>query len=347
MNKKGIVAGIIKVFLFLFSLVYGALVELLVFLKRLRPYRLPCTVISVGNITLGGTGKTVLVEYITRFLRQTGHRIAIVTRGYKRRKTQYAIRNTDATTMGDEPYMLFKKLGDIPLIVDANRIRGAKRAIKDYAVDTVILDDGFQQWHIHKDLEIVTIDATHPFGNRHTLPRGILREPLASLRRAQALVLTKTDLACELEKTKVLLTSLNPSAEIFEAVHTSLGLYKIGDPDAFIDTGVLQGKTVTIFCGIGDPQSFEQTVKGLGVSIGLSFRFFDHHEYSRQDLERIVKASEQKKIAGFITTEKDAARLEGLGITDYGLPFYVLRIGLTITKHEDKFHLRLHKLYSA
>ena len=153
-RSKGFPAGILKIILFILSLIYGLAVTAVMFFCWFRQYRATCKVISVGNITLGGTGKTPLVEFLARRLRDKGRRVAIVTRGYKRCGQGPA----------DEPAMLQQKLGDIPVIIDANRRRAIKLAINK-ACDTVILDDGFQQWKIKKDLEIVAIDSTNPFGN--------------------------------------------------------------------------------------------------------------------------------------------------------------------------------------
>ena len=158
-KTRGFFAGVLKLFLFVLSLVYGLFIRLLSWFRGLNPERLACKVISVGNITLGGTGKTVLVEYIARYLKCQGNKVAILSRGYKRissrPNTQYPIPNpavggsasggTQYLTMGDEPYMLSQKLGGIPIIVDADRIRGIKIAASSYQADTVILDDGFQQ----------------------------------------------------------------------------------------------------------------------------------------------------------------------------------------------------------
>ena len=334
-KSKGLIAGLIKVFLFLLSLIYGAIVRALIFFNRIFARRLSCKVISVGNITLGGTGKTSLVEFICRYLRQQDHKVAVLSRGYKRR----------ADTPGDEPGMLLRNLGDIPVIVDKNRIRGAKRAMLEYKADTVVLDDGFQQWKIKKDLEIVTVDATRPFGNRHMLPRGILREPLSSLKRADIFVLTKTNLNPDTGVTIDTLKKLNPGALIVESIHQPVGFYDIKQPEDSISTGNLKGKAAAVFSGIGDPESFENLIMSLGIKIGLSFRFQDHHHYTQEDLDKIIKSAQGKFINTVMTTEKDAARLHTLHITHYTLHILVLRIQLAV-KNEERFFNRLLSLYS-
>jgi tetraacyldisaccharide 4'-kinase len=357
-RKRGFLSGIFKVFLFALSLIYGLIVVILIFINKLKCRRLNVRVISVGNITLGGTGKTSLVECIARYLKGQGHKVAILSRGYKRkvpdpclslpvrqaggRQAESPIPNYE--TMGDEPYMLFRNLVDIPVIVDTDRIKAARKATKDYHVDTVILDDGFQQWKIKKDLEIVTIDATNPLGNKHLLPRGILREPLSGLRRADIFVLTKTNLKPAMSDTKDFLNQINPEAIIIESMHKPLGFYNINQPEELLSVDILKGKTVTLFSGIGSPDSFEDLIKSLGIKVGLSFRFPDHHNYTGEDLERIVRSSKNKNIDTIITTAKDAVKIYRLKIRIDGGRFLCLRITLEITD-EQRFYNRLLQLY--
>ncbi len=334
---KGVPYALIKFPLFLLSLFYGLIVKALIFFSIFKSRRLNCKVISVGNLTLGGTGKTTLVEFIARYLRQEGKKIAILTRGFKRKSTK---------AMGDEPYMLTSNLKDVPVIVDADRFRAGNRALREHAIDSVILDDGFQQWKLKKDLEIVTIDATNPFGNGYCLPRGVLREPLSSLKRADIFVLTKTNFNADIDNTKGLLTKFNPEALIIESAHIPMGFYSIEKPEELLNVELFRGKAVTLFSGIAGPDSFENLIKNLGIKIGLVFRFPDHYNYSRKDLDKIFNSAKEKKIDTIITTEKDAARLSALGLnTDYGLQILILRIALVITKDEEKFYHRLLKLY--
>ena len=341
---KGIIIAPLKAILFFCALIYGFFIRILALLRSLRPVRLNCKVISIGNITVGGTGKTVLVEYVAKYLQAKAHRIAILSRGYKRRPE----------TIGDEPSMLRQKLKDVQVIVDTNRMRAAKLAVDDFGCDTVILDDGFQQWGIKKDLEIVTIDSTSPFGNEHMIPRGILREPLSSLRRCDIFVLTKTDLSRQTAKLKAILSGWNPEAVIFDSVHKPLALYDIANPAQSLLLGVLKGKTVGIFSGIGDPGSFESLVIGLGAKIGLDLRFDDHHDYKREDFVKIIQSAQERNIDTVITTEKDASRINNLPtesslgrqFTTGGLKLLVLRIELEI-KNEQEFYNRLHKLYAV
>jgi len=349
-DKKGFIASLIKILLFLLALIYTLVVRILIFIYGIKPRYLACKVISVGNITLGGTGKTSLVGFIARYLKQEGHNVAILSRGYKRKvhriTTDYGLRVTGYGMMGDEPYMLKNSLKSIPVLVDTNRIRCANLGIRDYGADTVILDDGLQQWKIKKDLEIVTIDAANPFGNRKLLPRGILRQPISTLNKVDVFILTKTDLNPDIGWIKDFLRQLNPGAEIFESVHKVVGLYKLGESEKLLAADMLKGKTVTVFSGIGDPAYFENTVRNLKANIGLTFRFPDHYPYSQKDLISIIEESRRENIEAIVTTEKDAVRLTAQALTSSLAAIFVLRIELKITKDEEGFYSRLHKLYS-
>ncbi|MEK6727621.1 MAG: tetraacyldisaccharide 4'-kinase [Candidatus Omnitrophota bacterium] len=343
-KSRGFFTGIIKLFLFILSFVYGLVVRILILIFHLFRYSPDCKVIGVGNITLGGTGKTALVEFLARFLKGQGKSIAIISRGYKRKAKVSALSTMDYDFLGDEPYMLSKKLKGIPVIVEAQRIKGIKKAIKDYAVDTVILDDAFQQWGIRKDMEVVTIDAANPFGNKFMIPRGILREPISSLKRADIFILTKTNLSANTASLKDALRNLNRRALILESEHRPLAFYDIFRPEDLFAIGSLKGKTAVLFSGIGDPGSFEKLILSLGIKIGLSFRFPDHHHYSLKDLQKIIQSSQGKSIDTIITTEKDAARICDLQFATCSLRLLALRIELSV-RDEQRFNDRLLKLY--
>jgi len=334
-TQTGPVAGICKFFLFILSFLYGVAVRCLMLIQGIKPVQLAAKVISVGNITVGGTGKTSLVEYISRFLQGKGKKVVILSRGSANRQS-----------LADEPAMLAKNLGNIPVVVDTDRIRGASKAIKDYQAGTVILDDGFQQWKIKKDLEIVTIDATDPFGNRHVLPRGLLREPLSSLKRADILVLTKTNLNPDFEDIKDYLKEINPSSVIAEAVHMPVGFYKFGENNLLQSIDTLKDKAVVLVSGIGDPDSFENLVVSLGISVVANFCFPDHHNYTQQELDEIARDSLNKKADAILTTEKDAVRINNSCQLSVFNQLFVLKIELKIKNNEQEFHNRLLRIYS-
>lgn len=336
---KGVFASIAKFFLWLLSLVYCFLVKVSAGFYSISPRRLKCKVISVGNITLGGTGKTTLVEYIARYLKGQGRKVAVLSRGYAKSADGHL-------KMGDEPYMLTKKLGDIPVLVGPDRIQSARLAVESYGVDTVILDDGFQQWRIKKDLEIVAVNSGLPFGNLNCIPRGILREPLSSLGRASVFVLTKINPGTDTNSIKSQLQRFNPRALVFETTHKAVGFINLDNPERVIGAESLKDKHLALFSGIGDPHSFDNLIRSLGLKIGLSFRFRDHHIYTQEDLERIFRSCEKRSIDTIITTEKDAPRLKDLNLDRQGFSIFVLRIELEFLKDEQGFRDRLLKLYS-
>ncbi|MDO8661938.1 MAG: tetraacyldisaccharide 4'-kinase [Candidatus Omnitrophota bacterium] len=336
-KRRGIDASFLKFFLLLGSFLYGALIRGLILVYAFRPAKLGCKVISVGNITLGGTGKTSLVEFVSRYLRDKGHKIAILSRGYKKLRQE----------MGDEPLMLLRNLGDVPVIVDRDRVRGAKRAVQEYGVDTVILDDGMQQWRLKKDLDIVTISVPQGFGNQHMLPRGILRQPLASLKDTHIFVLTKVSSGSSLKKIKDTLSQINPATPVVESVHEPLGFYDINHPDELLKLNYLSGKSIGLFSGIADPDSFANLISGLGIKIGLDLRFGDHHNYSEEDLFGIATKCAKESLGIILTTEKDAVRISEAKLKLFeGYQLLVLRIALKITKNEEQLFNRLLSLYS-
>ena len=343
---KGLIPGLLKAFLLFFSFIYNLVVRGLIFLYQLNPYRLNCKVISVGNITLGGTGKTSLVEFIARYLKKEGRKVAILSRGYNKPNGAGEAEKNEFKILGDEPCMLKNALKDTPVLVDPDRIRSSGLAMRNYGADTVILDDGFQQWKIKKDLEIVTIDSSNPFGNQHLMPRGILREPLSSLKRADIFVLTKTNLNPDIQDIKDFLSLINAHALIVESIHHPLGFYELNKKDELLSTEALRGKIVSLLCGIGDPYSFENLMISLGINIGLSFVFPDHHPYSRKDLENIARETKKKNIDIIVTTEKDAVRIPRLLADTFQQAIFALRIELKITKNEQQFHNRLLQLYT-
>ena len=325
--------------LFVLSLVYGLAVVILASLYRIRPLRLGAKVISVGNITLGGTGKTTLVEYLSAKLSLAGNKIAVLSRGYKRDSDRIG-----AQGLGDEPAMLQKKLPLVRVVVDKNRIKAAQVAIRDYACDTLILDDGLQQWKIFKDLEIVTIDAGNPFGNYRMLPAGFLREPLSALKRADIFVLTQVRFAQELDGLTAKLKRINSRALIVESRHEPKGFIRLDQTDELLDPEFLKDKSVAIFSGIGNPEGFQNCVCGLGIKVAKSFRFPDHHDYTRADILRIVREAKENNLEAIITTQKDAVKIRELEVKAQEI--LVLEIKLSITKNEAEFNRRLLKLYS-
>lgn len=335
---KGPIAVILREFLYVLSFAYGAVVIILAAYYRIKPKRLGAKVISVGNITLGGTGKTTFVEYLSGLLSARGAKVAVLSRGYHRNAAK-----SGAGSIGDEPAMLQKKLPDVGVVVDKNRIKAALKAIQDYAAQILILDDGFQQWRILKDLEIVMIDAANPFGNYRLLPAGLLREPLRALKRADIFVLTQVGPSQDTLELTDRLQRLNSKALIVESIHQPDGFSGVFDPNESLGVDALKGRKVLIFSGIGNPQGFENTVTGLGINIVKSIRFTDHHGYTQADIDRIIDEALRMNTDAVITTHKDAVKISELAVKGAGI--LALDIKLKITKNETEFNRRLLKLY--
>lgn len=346
-KARGKFSEFFRAFFYLLSLIYGLMVNILIFIRGSFKFRPSCKVISVGNITWGGTGKTPLVSYIASLLNKGGRKVAIISRGYKQKGSGGSDLKDYGRIMGDEPYMLQKRLAGIPVIVDRKRKRSIIKAVSEFGVDTVILDDGFQQWGIKKDLEVVTIDAVNPFGNGFLLPRGILRQPLSTLKAADIFVLTKTDLVSDLRFVKLELARINPDAMIIESVHNPKDFFMLGNEAVSLGIDTFKGRTAALFCAIGDPDSFKDVIQKIGVKIGVFFRFRDHHKFSQDDLDNIIHEAKRNRINTLITTEKDAVRLEGLSTEAEDFKIYVLRIDLKTKDNEQGFDNRLFGLYTV
>lgn len=340
---RGALAWFLGVILYCLSLVYGLFVLLLMAFYRLKPFKAGCKVISVGNITLGGTGKTTLVEYIAAYLSARGHKVAVASRGYKKAFFGSACSDNDIRKMGDEPYMLAQKLPGVCVIVDKDRVASAKKAVKEFGVDTLILDDGLQQWRIAKDLEIVAINAANPFGNRRLLPAGFLRQPLFTLRQADIFLLTRS---AGLDKADLhkKLQGYSDNALIVEAAHLPCAFRTLDKIPSPITIDSLKAKPLAAFCAIGDPEGFYNLLTGLGLDLKLFLQFEDHHNYTQGDLHKIIAAAKAKTAQAIVTTEKDAVKLSGL--ESAGCTLLVLAVKLGITKNEAEFNNRLLKLYN-
>jgi tetraacyldisaccharide 4'-kinase len=335
----GVVASPVKFILFILSLVYFIGLKIttgLYSIGLLKSYRSPAKVISVGNITWGGTGKTPLVEMLADYLLPVGKKVAVIIRGYK------SFRN-----VGDEAFMLSEALG-APVLSGKNRVSSAKKARERLGVDTIILDDGFQHWRLKRDLDIVAVDSTNPFGNGFLIPRGILREPLSALRRADIFFLTRTDQnGQEIDGLRSRLSNLNRRALIVESVHQPVGFYDLWHRNQPFHPKDIKGR-VAFICSIGNPRAFAKTLSGLGLIPQLEFVFPDHHYYRPPEVREILASCHRQAIDILITTQKDEVRLrELLRGQEMDLKILVLKVKLVITKGQDEFFSRLSRLYSA
>jgi tetraacyldisaccharide 4'-kinase len=308
-------------------------------LSLIKPKKLKATVISIGNITVGGSGKTPFVLYLAKKLQEKGIIFTILTRGYKRlSKDTREMKKNDSPNIkweqvGDEPYLLSNHLPEIPIIVDKDRFHSGKIAQDKYKADFLLLDDGFQHWRLKRDLDIVMIDSSIDLKKEKLLPAGRLREPLSSLKRADLFILTRIDQSEYKDKMKKLLQRYNPQAPIVESILQTSSIQNLKDKTE-IDLSQLKGKKGLACCGIGNPYSFERTLKSLGLEILNAFFFLDHYIYTRKDLLSFQEEARKSGAEYLITTEKDSIRLPDTG--ELTIPLLVVKVELKIISGEEK-----------
>jgi len=331
--RTGLIPTLLMFLLVPLSVVYGLVMVCRNALYRLRILRsssLPRPVISVGNLTTGGTGKTPFVEMLARWLKADRHRPALLSRGYA---------TPPGATMNDEARLLARRAVELPHFCGKDRLAQGRKAIADAEADCLILDDGFQHRRLRRDLDLVLIDALIPFGNRQLLPAGTLREPVDSLRRADAIVLTRVGAGPpeRVESIRRSLAKVAPSVPVFEADHAPVA-WRCGQeshPPEWID-----GKSVLTFCGLGNPRGFEETVRHLGARIVATRRFPDHYWYEDADLEALTDAATEAGAERLVTTEKDAARLPAGGHEE---TVCVLEIEMQMRQGEAELRQLLHR----
>lgn len=305
---RGFRAAIVKFFLGLLSYVYGWGITILVWLYQkgiLKKHRLKCPVVSVGNITAGGVGKTPLVIKIAQIYQQHNLKPVILTRGYMGKGLWYQHAESD------EVLMMRKMLPDVPILVGADRSKNAEEFLKNNQADIFILDDGFQQWRLERNLDVVAIDATNPWGSRHLLPRGILREPLQALRRADLFILTKTDLGhTKVNEIYKLLSDMGCEQSVIETIHHPVALVDLKTEQS-ADLNIIKGQTICCLCSLGAPATFAATLIQLGAKIQKAFNFADHYVYNTADIQQVIEYCDKNQVGILLTTEKDAVKLEG------------------------------------
>ncbi len=357
-RRQGFRAALLRRILYVLSLIYERIVQLRLFLYRhriLRERTLGCLVVSIGNLTVGGTGKTPVVEKFARALHNGGRRVAILSRGYKsvpqatNKRSRFG-KNApapprvvsdgkslllDSLTAGDEPYMLAHNLKDVIVLVDKDRVKSGLYAIKELKADTLLLDDGLQYLHLKHRLDIVLIDRQAPFGNEYLLPRGTLREPPRNLRRASYIFITK----CTGEPNDDLIARIrkyNRTAEIIECAHKPLHLQNVSTGEQ-LPLSALQGTFIGSLCGIAAPESFEDGLRKLGARIELAKSYTDHHRYQEGELQSFINRCLRRDLAMIVTTEKDAVRFPRL--LNPEVPIYFLRVEIEILSgHESWEH---------
>lgn len=358
-ERRGFAASVTRGTLFGLSKVFAVLIKIRRFLydvRILRDSTLGIQVITVGNLTVGGTGKTPVVEKFARELQDAGRKVAILSRGYrskppplpKRMLNQLLLRADstpprivsdgkslllDSETAGDEPYMLASNLKDVVVLVDKDRVKAGRYAIEKFGCDTLLLDDGYQYWKLAgRRRDIVLIDRQQPFGNEHMLPRGTLREPAEHLSRADTIFITKSD--GNTKELRARITALNPNAGIIECVHHPMYLEDLFTGERR-DIGFIKGKRVASFSGIAQPESFEQSLVKLGAELVYSKRHADHHRFTQQEVLNAINRGKKRQAEIIVTTQKDAVRFPKIDRRD--LPIYFMRVEIRILSGADDF----------
>lgn len=314
--------------------VYAAVLRIWMWSYRAFPSRVrkvAARVVSVGNITWGGTGKTPLVIRLAQRLADQGKKVAVLTRGYGG---------------GDEVEEMRRELGSIPVYAGRNRGRNAERAVKESGAEILLLDDGFQHLALKRDIDIVALNSTVPFGPGGLIPEGTLREPLESLKRADFFILTQANIGSKnLHWIRQKLQAVKPDAVVFEATHQPVTLEdpatKRNQPVSYLDR-----RKVATLCAIGDPYSFEKSVERLGAEIPFAARFEDHHRFTPGEIDRFVKRAKELGLKEAVTTEKDDVRLRPVfsRLAEQLAPFtfWVLKIEADIHDEEDLVRRCLH-----
>ena len=336
-----------------FSFIFASIVSIRYFLYRtsiLKRFPLGIQVISIGNVTAGGTGKTPVTEIFARTLAANGRKVAILSRGYRRKETPFWRRIftqvieqplvvsdgkhilLDAATGGDEPYMLASNLPGVAVVVDRNRVKAGRYAIKRLGCDTLILDDGFQYQKLKHSVEVVLVDSTNPFGNGYMLPRGILREPARHIKRADIIFLTKCrgDVSAIVDEIR----RHNKTAEIVECNHSPKTLKDVWSREEF-PLDWLQGKTCCTLSGIASPKGFENSLRRLGSKVIWCERYADHHRYEPGEILYALNRTADMGADALITTEKDAVRFPRFETSPVKCLY--LRISIEILKGSENF----------
>ncbi len=364
-NKRGFRAWAARCAFSGLSKIYASVVMLRLWLYRERfihDHHLGVPVISIGNLTVGGTGKTPVVELFARTLRDKGRAVAILSRGYKSKRTvrppllkriaavfQLIEKPAeppprivsdgktvllDSYTAGDEPWMLATNLPGVPVVVDKNRVKAGRHAIDNFHSDVLLLDDGMQYLRLKHRLDIVLVDRTAPFGNGHMLPRGTLREPAQHLKRASYIFITKSD---ETPNTDLIteIRRYNRDAEIVECRHRPMH-FKNMDSGELMGIGELKGKYVGALSGIAVPESFEKGLRKLGAKVEATARFADHHRFTEREIKQFIDRCVRRDLEFIVTTEKDIVRFPN-PLPKYDIPIIFMRVEIEILRGQEVF----------
>jgi tetraacyldisaccharide 4'-kinase len=358
-ERRGKLAAVSRLLLLVLSKVFQLAVKirrLLYDWRIIRDYTLGVQVIAIGNLTVGGTGKTPVVEKFARELKNEGREVAILSRGYRskpaplhRRLWNKLLLREDRTpprvvsdgrsllldseTAGDEPYMLASNLKDVIVLVDKDRVKAGRYAIEKFGCDTLLLDDGFQYWRLAgRRRDILLIDGQEPFGNERLLPRGTLREPPSHMGRASTIFITKSDGNSAELRSRI--ARHNAKAGIIECVHDPLYFEDVFTGERH-QLDLIQGIKIASFSGIAQPESFERSLIGLGAELVYSKRFADHHRFTQQEVLNAVNRSKKRQAVAIITTQKDAVRFPKIDRRD--LPMFFMRVEIKIISGAKDF----------
>ena len=317
----------LTLFLFAISIGYGGIVRLRETLYKkglLQSKRLPCPVISIGNLTIGGSGKTPMTIYVAELIQSLGYSVAIISRGYKGQAEKIGGVVCDGRricmgpdTAGDEPFMVAQKLKTVPVIVGQNRFKAGRLAIQEFKPDVLLLDDAFQHLKLLRDLDLVLLDSKEPLGNTYLFPRGTLRETASALSRGDAVILTRSDIG----KPPFLgeIKKHFPRKPIFHSFHTPY-IYKIVTGNSAqsedsltssseYDFGAFKNKRVFAFSGIASNDNFRRTIESFQCKLENFSEFPDHHQYSEKELDKVVRSAMDVSAEFIFTTEKDYVRI--------------------------------------
>ena len=305
--------------------------------------KVACPVVSIGNITAGGTGKTPMAIYLAEQWHEKGVKVGIVSRGYRRKNKAAVVLVSEGTgpcttpdAVGDEPYLMAERLKGVPIVVAADRFLGCQELIARFGVEVILLDDGFQHLRLHRDVNLLIIDAANPFGNGHLLPRGALREPHSQIKRGDWVIFTRADEGLAMGE---LMRRVAPfQTRMLQSRFEATALIDLCT-DECLSPSVLSGKQVLPFCGIGNPDAFLNQLALLGAKPEHPQLFEDHHDYQAHDLAAVRAAAETAGIEWIVTTEKDAVKIKAF-LTGCQ-KVYALRIGPVFTHDLEPLFSRL------
>ncbi len=333
--------------LYLLSLPYGGAVfarSIFYSVGLLKTRTLPCPVISIGNVTVGGTGKTPLVMALAKGLMEKGISVAILSRGYKGKKASEPVVSDGKTIFlspeesGDEPFLMAKACQGVPVLIGKNRYANGGIALQQFGVKGLLLDDGYQHLSLYRNINILLIDSYTGFGDYTLLPRGILREPLSHLRRTDLFLLTKAENPQTVQSLERKIHEIHPSSHVFHSHYEPVSL--VSPDDGEEELNVLRGIKILALSGVADPGYFSSMLRRCGAGIVGEAVFPDHHFYTAEDLSSLEEKS--KRVDCIVTTEKDMVKLKQLNIRH--LPIRALRVKVKIWEEQD-FYQRVMKVF--